>query len=905
MRNAEQAVTIRRSEYTPSAVLVDQVRLTFDLHPEATRVTCELDVRQNPEGPHGTWFLAGEDLALQSLEWDGRSLQPGIDYVVDALGLTLLAPQAAGCLRSVVKIAPARNTRLEGLYQSNGNYYTQCEAEGFRRITYFPDRPDVMATYRVTVRADKSELPVLLSNGNLIATTDYPDGRHEAVWEDPFRKPCYLFALVAGKLECQETTLNRKSGKPALLQVWVEPGNLDKTDHAMQSLIHSIRWDEERYGLELDLDRFMIVATSDFNMGAMENKGLNIFNTKFVLANPAVATDLDYDNIESVVAHEYFHNWTGNRVTCRSWFELSLKEGLTVFRDQEFSADQMAQGLDAAAAESARAIKRIDDVKVLRAAQFPEDAGPMAHPIRPESYVEINNFYTVTVYEKGAEVIRMQQTLLGRAGFRRGMDLYFQRHDGQAVTCDDFVNAMETALQEQHPDANLQQFRRWYSQSGTPVVSARWVHDAGAKTWTLTLEQRCPPTPGQADKQPFHIPFAVGLLDANGRDLPLILRGEKARSDAASVQPTTRVLNFTDAQQTFVFEQIDAPPTPSLLRGFSAPVIVESDLSVDDDCFLMQHDSDGFNRWEAGQRLFTRLILTQADTGQAPAWMQTWLSGIGHILREAHLSPGYTALLLTPPSEATLAESVKGTVDPLAIAAARRRIRQQLASTFADEALTLAEQNCCTGDYRPVQADIGKRALRNLLLTWRCDTGHDAEALTQFETANNMTDRQAALSALVQSGSQAASACLARFEADWQQDALVMDKWFTLQATAPETPEESPVDRMHRLMQHPAFSIRNPNKVRALISAFCHQNLACFHRTDGSGYAFWADQVIALNGINPQVAARLARAMDRWNRFSPARQSQMLAALNRVAGVPDLSPDVHEVVSKALAAGTV
>lgn len=899
MRNAEQAVTIRRSDYTPSPVLIDHVRLEFDLLPNATRVTCELDVRQNAQGPHGSWFLAGEDLKLLHIELDGRPLVDGIDYHVDSLGMTLLTPPATGCLRTVVEIAPVGNTRLEGLYQSNGNYFTQCEAEGFRRITFFPDRPDVMSVYRVTLRGNKTELPVLLSNGNLVAQRDLPDHRHEAVWEDPFRKPCYLFALVAGKLVCQEETITRKSGKPALLQVWVEPGNLDKTEHAMQSLIKSIRWDEDRFGLELDLDRFMIVATGDFNMGAMENKGLNIFNTKFVLANPAVATDIDYDNIESVVAHEYFHNWTGNRVTCRSWFELSLKEGLTVFRDQEFSADMMAHGLDAQAAESARAIKRIDDVKVLRAAQFPEDAGPMAHPIRPESYVEINNFYTVTVYEKGAEVIRMQQTLLGRDGFRRGMDIYFERHDGQAVTCDDFVNAMETALQERNPQANLQQFRRWYSQSGTPVVDAQWKHDVQTRTFTLTLSQTCPPTPGQASKEPFHIPFAIGLIDAEGRDIALSLKS------AGETPATTCVLDFTEATQSFVFENIASAPTPSLLRGFSAPVVVESALTVQDDLFLMRHDSDGFNRWEAGQRLFTRLILSIADSGSEPEWMPQWMSGIEDLLRNDTLSPGYKALLLTAPSEATLAESVKGVVDPLAITHARLTVRHTLARSFKTLAVDIAHANRCAGDYKPQQGDMGKRSLRNLMLAWLCDAGDGSHALEQFESANNMTDRQAALSALIQSNAVAAQACLERFESDWTHDALVMDKWFMLQATAPVSDTEHPVARIRRLMQHSAFSIRNPNKVRSLISAFCHQNPSCFHALDGSGYDFWAEQVIALNGINPQVAARLARAMDRWTRFSSTRQQQMLAALNRVAATADLSPDVHEVVSKALSAGTI
>jgi aminopeptidase N len=901
MRNADQAVTIRRCEYHAPRFLVDQVKLGFDLDPSATRVCCELKLRRNPDADTGDWFLAGEALRLISLQIDGNTLSSD-GYKVDDQGLTLINPPEQCTLTTTVEISPKDNTRLEGLYMSNGNYFTQCEAEGFRRITYFPDRPDVMSVFQVTVRGPRQSLPVLLSNGNLIAQHNLPDGYHEAVWDDPFHKPCYLFALVAGQLVCQEETLVRKSGKPALLQVWVEDGNLDKTDHAMQSLIKSIRWDEERYGLELDLDRFMIVATGDFNMGAMENKGLNIFNTKFVLANPAVATDLDYDNIESVVGHEYFHNWTGNRVTCRSWFDLSLKEGLTVFRDQEFSADMMAQGLQGDAAQSARAIKRIDDVRVLRAAQFPEDAGPMSHPIRPESYVEINNFYTVTVYEKGAEVVRMQQNLLGRDGFRRGMDIYFERHDGQAVTCDDFVNAMQAALQEQNPTASLDQFRRWYSQSGTPVVQASWEHDAQARTWTLTLAQSCPPTPGQPVKEPFHIPFAVGLLEQTGRECPLRLRGENGQARLAG---TTRVLDLMQTQQSFVFEDIAQPVTPSLLRGFSAPVIVRSALGPREDAFLLKHDKDGFNRWEAGQRLFTRFILELSQTQTVPEWRSTLEAAIEPILDNTDLSPGYQSLLLSLPSEVTLAEAVEGTVDPLALHAARSQLKKQLATRFADKLVRLADNNRCEGNYTPSQSDMGKRSLRNLMLAWLCDIGQFDQTVAQFHDANNMTDRQAALTALVYSGAPQAEDCLRMFEKTWQQEALVMDKWFVTQATAPAWGGIQPVERIRQLMKHPSFSIRNPNKVRSLVSAFCHNNPGCFHARDGSGYDFWADQVIALNAINPQVAARLARAMDRWTRFDADRQKQMFSALKRVSEQDKLSPDVLEVVSKALAAGTV
>jgi aminopeptidase N len=901
MRNTEQSVTIRRSEYTPPSHWVDNVRLNFQLDPSETVVEAELDFRRREPGSQDTWFLAGEDLKLDCLEIDGVALG-STDYRVCERGMTILKTPDQGCLKTRVRIAPKLNTRLEGLYVSNGNFFTQCEAEGFRRITYFPDRPDVMSSYKVRLTADAKRFPLLLSNGNLIGQSELPNGQHEALWEDPFPKSCYLFALVAGQLVCQEETIVRKSGKPALLQVYVEEGNLDKTDHAMQSLIKSIRWDEERFGLELDLDRFMIVAVGDFNMGAMENKGLNIFNTKFVLANPKVATDVDYDNIESVVAHEYFHNWTGNRVTCRSWFELSLKEGLTVFRDQEFSADMMAAGLTGAQADSARAIKRIEDVRVLRAAQFPEDAGPMSHPIRPESYVEINNFYTVTVYEKGAEVVRMQQNLLGVQGFRRGMDIYFQRHDGQAVTCDDFVNAMETALQEQQPDADLVQFRRWYSQSGTPVVTVESWYDPVEQTYTLTLAQSCPPTPGQATKAPFHIPFAVGLLNEAGQEIDIQLKGHGTAKDAKTV-----VLNLTEPQQSFVFEKVTSKPTPSLLRGFSAPVIVRSTLAAADDAFLLRHDNDGFNRWEASQRLYTRCILTIASN---PALAntdldETLVSAVEGVLKQQTLSPGYKALLLTLPSEATLAESTEGCVDPLAIHHAKNAVRQKLAVQFKTLVKQLAEDNICSGVYQATQSEIGKRSLRNLMLSWLCDCGDFLETSAQFESANNMTDRFASLGALVQSNAPGHKQQLQSFEQAWKTEALVMDKWFMTQAMRPSTAAAPTLADVKQLMNHPGFSMRNPNKVRSLISAFCHNNPSGFHAEDASGYEFWADQVLQLNVINPQVASRLARAMDRWSRFGPARQQQMLAALNRVAAHSELSPDVREVVDKALASGTI
>ncbi|MGZ3159598.1 MAG: aminopeptidase N, partial [Burkholderiaceae bacterium] len=664
--------TIQRSDYKPPSFLVETVEMGFDLDPVETRVATRITFHHNPASTSHDIFLCGEEVTLGQLRMNGKVLSKR-DYKLDNNSLQILNAPDQVTLEIETIIQPDKNTSLSGLYVSSGNFFTQCEAEGFRKITFFPDRPDVMAKYTVMLRADKKKYPVLLSNGNLIEEGDVGDGRHYAKWEDPFKKPSYLFALVAGKLVCQEETYTLKSGREVLLQVWVEAGNLDKTQHAMDSLKNSIRWDEERFGLELDLDRFMIVAVSDFNMGAMENKGLNIFNTKFVLANPKIATDIDYANIEAVVGHEYFHNWTGNRVTCRDWFQLSLKEGLTVFRDQEFSADMVGT-------DSGRAVKRIDDVRVLRQAQFPEDAGPMAHPVRPDSFIEINNFYTVTVYEKGAEVVRMYQTLLGRDGFRKGMDLYFERHDGQAVTCDDFRAAMSDAN-----GRDLSQFERWYSQAGTPRISVDTFYDADQKTYTLSLTQSCPPTPGQADKLPFHIPVAVGLLDNNGRDMPLELNGVKQNA-------TTCVLELTEAQQAFCFTNVFENPVPSLLRNFSAPVVLEFDYADVELAFLMAHDSDPFNRWEAGQRLASRrlLALTKAlhvapstngtrathsvsELSDTTASIAALIANFSITLNDTSLDPAFREVALTLPSETMIAEQME-VVDPQAIHTARQSL---------------------------------------------------------------------------------------------------------------------------------------------------------------------------------------------------------------------------------------
>ncbi len=880
--------TIHRKDYTAPDYLVDTVDIGFDLDPDETRVATRMTLVRAPGNMGNEIHLHGNGLKLAQLRLNGITLSKD-DYTLDSSGdLRIFNAPENVTLEIETVIHPAQNTSLMGLYVSSGNFFTQCEAEGFRKITFFPDRPDVMAKFTVMLRADKKKYPVLLSNGNLIEEGNLGGGRHYAKWEDPFRKPSYLFALVAGKLVCREEMFRLKSGREALLQVWVEKGNLDKTAHAMESLKHSIRWDEERFGLELDLDRFMIVAVSDFNMGAMENKGLNIFNTKFVLANPKIATDIDYANIEAVVGHEYFHNWTGNRVTCQDWFQLSLKEGLTVFRDQEFSADMVGT-------VSGRAVKRIEDVRTLRQFQFPEDAGPMAHPVRPDSFVEINNFYTVTIYEKGAEVVRMYQTLLGKDGFRKGMDLYFHRHDGQAVECDDFRAAMADATQR-----DLKQFERWYSQAGTPRIKARTVYDAHAQTLTLTLSQSCGPTPGQPNKLPFHIPVAVGLLGVNGSDMPLHLA-----EGSASGSPTTLMLELTKAQQTFTFTHVREEPVVSLLRNFSAPVILDIDYTDAELAHMLSHDSDHFNRWEAGQRLMMRrlLALTAAvQKGKALTLDMMVIDALRATLNDATLDPAFRELALTLPSETMVAEQLD-VVDPQAIYTARQFMRTAMAQGLKADFLNAYESCLVDGPYQPDATSVGKRGLKNLalsyLLAW-ADASTCQLAQAQFDSADNMTDRLAALTAMVSSDAAAKEAgkALHRFYRDFEQEALVIDKWFTLQAMAHTTD----VAAVNKLMRHPAFTLTNPNRARSLIFSFCNGNPARFHAADGSGYAFWVEQVIALNAINPQVAARLARSLDRWRKYAPALREKMEAALQQIATSKDLSKDVREVITKSLAA---
>ncbi|MCR1766275.1 Aminopeptidase N [Burkholderia glumae] len=896
---AAHSAVIRRADYTPPAFLIDSVALEFDLMPERTVVRNTMRLRRNPDAaPAPHLELLGESLEFIAAQIDG---QPAAAVRAHEHGLSVENVPDAFELVIDSACSPAANTTLSGLYVSGGNFFTQCEAEGFRRITYFLDRPDVMSTYTVTLRAEREAYPVLLSNGNLVDSGPLPDGRHFAKWEDPFRKPSYLFALVAGKLVALEETITTGSGASKLLQVWVEPADLDKTRHAMDSLIHSIRWDEKRFGLELDLDRFMIVAVSDFNMGAMENKGLNIFNTKYVLANPETATDIDFSNIEAVVGHEYFHNWTGNRVTCRDWFQLSLKEGLTVFRDQEFSAD-MAAGEDDDA--GARAVKRIEDVRVLRQLQFAEDAGPMAHPVRPESYVEINNFYTMTVYEKGSEVVRMYQTLLGRDGFRRGMDLYFKRHDGQAVTCDDFRHAMADAN-----GRDLAQFERWYSQAGTPRVAVKTAYDAAAKRYTVTLSQAYgegSPTARETQKGPLLIPFAIGLIGPDGRDLPLRLDGE------AEAGATTRVLELTETQASYNFVDVAAEPLPSLLRNFSAPVIVDYDYRDDQLAFLLAHDSDPFNRWEAGQRLATRALLTLADTAAAGGELtldDAFVDAFHRVLVDDSLSPAFRELALTLPSEAYLADQMRE-ANPAAVHRARQFVRGRLAAALRADWLAIHERHRTPGAYAPTPEDAGRRALKNLALAYLTELDAPDEAVrlatAQYAVADNMTDRAAALGALLSASvaSQAAEAparkALADFYTRFEKEALVIDKWFSMQATRRGTAARPTLDTVRELLSHPAFNLKNPNRARSLIFSFCAANPAQFHAADGSGYAFWADQVLALDAINPQVAARLSRSLENWRRFTPALREPMRAALERVAASAK-SRDVREIVGKALA----
>lgn len=873
--------TIHLKNYRLPEYLIDAVDLHVEFDPTRTRVRTRMQVRINPDAPDhpGSLHLDGRQLELLHVEIDGRELSSS-EYVVDSERLTIPGVPAGFTLETLVEINPEANTALEGLYRASGIFCTQCEAQGFRKITYYLDRPDVMARYTTTLVGDRQTNPVLLSNGNLIDSGVLDDGRHFATFEDPFPKPSYLFAMVAGRLTAIEDSFVTMSGREVSLQIFVEERNRYKCEHAMVSLKNAMRWDEEVFGLEYDLGEYKVVAVDDFNMGAMENKGLNVFNSKYVLAKTDTATDADFQSIEGVIGHEYFHNWTGNRVTCRDWFQISLKEGLTVFRDQEFSADM-----------GSRAVKRIGEVRLLRNFQFPEDAGPMSHPVRPESYIEINNFYTATVYNKGAEVIRMYQTLLGKEGFRRGMDLYFERHDGQAVTTDDFLAAMTDAN-----SVDLSQLQRWYSQAGTPILEIDGCYDAVAKEFRLTVQQSCPETPGQLAKQPFLIPLQIGLLGPDGSDLPLQLTGE------VKPQGCSRILNVTQAEQFFTFINVPVAPVPSLLRDFSAPVKVHYPYQRSELAFLFANDSDAFNRWEAGQRLATDVTLEMAEqikvkqTAKAPEDFQV---AFRVALRDKEVDPALLALALTLPGEMELAEAM-GVADPGAIHAARQDLRKALAFELKDEFTVVLNLMQDKGLYSLKPEAIGRRSLKNLCLSYLTliDTPEiQQDCFERFVTADNMTDRMAALTCLVHNRLPKWEEALAAFYHQFQNDPLVVDKWFALQATSPQ-PET--LAEIEALMEHPAFTMRNPNRVRALVGAFAQGNPARFHDLPGAGYAFLADRVIELDALNPQVAARMVSPLSRWRRYDSERQLLMRAQLERIRGQEKLSADVGEIVGKSL-----
>ena len=879
--------TVLRSSYRVPDFLIDTVDLAFDLHEDRTHVEARLGVRRRADASDedAPLVLVGEGLELCEIEIDGRRLGES-EYRVEEDRLVISSPPAHFELRTRVTIHPESNTQLSGLYKSSGNFCTQCEAMGFRRITYFLDRPDIMARYSVSIEADRERYPVLLSNGNRIDTTQLEGGRHRVRWEDPFPKPSYLFALVAGDLRDHSGEFTTMSGRLVRLEIWVEPQNVDRCEHALRSLQRAMKWDEERFGREYDLDIYMIVAVGDFKMGAMENKGLNVFNSKYVLALPETATDDDYEGIESVIAHEYFHNWTGNRVTCRDWFQLTLKEGLTVYRDQRFSEDMVSEP-----------VCRIAEIKGLRGRQFPEDEGPMAHPIRPDSYISMDNFYTATVYDKGAEVIRMYATLLGEDGFRKGMDLYFDRHDGQAVTCDDFRASMADAS-----GRDLSQFERWYLQAGTPRLRAAGGYDPEARRYALTLSQDYPETAfeimGAADRKPLHLPVAVGLLGSDGRSLPLRLSGDAA--DAAS--PTTRVLELKEAEQEFVFEGVDAEPVPSVLRGFSAPVRFEMDRSRESLAFLMAHDDDAVNRWDAGQQLALELLVEtveelerggtpQLDPGFADAW--------GRLLTDEGLDGSLRALAMTLPGEGVIAQELD-VIEPDAIHAAREFLGKALAATHVDALWTAYHALSPTGPYVHERASIDRRRLRGVVLrslVWAGDEEAIEVAWSQYENADNMTDAQVAFVVLADQDHARRDDVIEAFYDRWREDPLVLDKWFAIQAGSSR---RDTLERVRALAEHSDFNLGNPNRVRSLVGAFCAGNQVRFHESSGGGYVFLADYVLALNDSNPQVASRMVSIFNDWRRYDSDRQMSMQTQLERIASSDSLSKDVYEIVNRAL-----
>lgn len=860
----ETPQTIHLKDYTPPPYKVAHIDILFDIHDGKTTVTTKTQYTTNNDSD-APLFLEGEDLTLISFKLDGKELQP---KVTDK-GLEIPGPgKDIFTVEIVTEICPEKNTALEGLYHSGSTYCTQCEAQGFRKITYYPDRPDVMATFKVTVEANKKRCPVLLSNGNLIDSGDAPDGRHYTVWEDPTPKPCYLFALVAGDLVRVEDTFKTMSGVNVDLYIYVKKGDEGQCEHAMESLKRSMKWDEEVYGREYQYDLFNIVAVSDFNMGAMENTSLNIFNTALVLAHQETATDSDFYRVEGVIAHEYFHNWTGNRVTCRDWFQLSLKEGLTVFRDQEFSSDI-----------NSRAVQRIDDVTHLRRSQFPEDASPLAHPVRPESYIEINNFYTMTIYEKGAEVIRMFHTLLGAQTYRKATDLYFDRFDGQAVTIDDWAQCMADAS-----GMDFEQFKLWYSQAGTPNVKAKGSYDKKSKTYTLTLEQNIPDTAGQTNKKPMHIPVAVGLVGPNGDDLI-----------------ETQILELKKPKQEFKFKDIGAKPVPSILRNFSAPVKLTTNLSEEDLAFLMVHDSDGFNRWEAGQSYALRVINKMLADGSTDV-PEDYIESFGMLIERALHPLSDKALMaraLSLPDISVIAQQ-QDVVDPTAISKVRKAIQAAIKREYKANLQKIYKANTDDGEFSVTPEAMGQRALRNAamsLMTSTEGTGCATLATDHYNNANNMTDRIAALGALIDNKNAPREEILKDFYKKFKDYQLVIDKWFGIQASANR---DDIFEQLEELKEHSDFDITNPNRVRSLYGAFAMNNIVAFHDPSGKGYDFLKNAIIELNSVNPQIAARMVTPLREWRRYTPDRQEKMKAALQEIANLENLSPNVFEIVTKSL-----
>lgn len=888
MKDNASPKPIYLKDYKVPVFLIDETELDFDLQDTESIVKSRLTMRRNPEYKNGATkrlvLNGGEDLSLKSITLDGQELSDS-DYHLSGEVLELDIHTESFVLEIETGIQPQNNTRLEGLYKSNGMYCTQCEAEGFRHITYYLDRPDVMSKFTTRIEADKKNYPILLSNGNQVGSGDSGGGRHWVRWEDPFKKPCYLFALVAGDLAVKEDHFITMSGRDVLLQLFVEPHDLDKCDHALLSLKNSMKWDEDVYGREYDLDIYMIVAVSHFNMGAMENKGLNIFNTSCVLANPETTTDIAFQRVEGVVAHEYFHNWSGNRVTCRDWFQLSLKEGFTVFRDEEFSADM-----------GSRTVKRIEDVTFLKTVQFAEDAGPLAHPVRPESYIEMNNFYTTTVYNKGAEVVRMIHTLVGKDGFRKGTDLYFERFDGQAVTTDDFVSVMEEAN-----NIDLSQFKLWYSQAGTPHLSVSDSFDEQTGTYALRVRQQTKSTPKQEQKSAFFIPLKIALLDSSGTQLSLSLEIGKA-VNSQSAESSELTLLVDKPEQDFIFSNILSRPTPSLLREFSAPVTLDYSYSRTQLGVLMRHDSDGFIRWDAAQQLAQTCIFEQVDNFKSnkPIVLdKALLEGFRDVMSDKNLNKELVSKILTLPSEAYLM-GMTPAADISAIHVVRQSLIVQLAETLKNEFQTLFIENQSQLSYLPNAEQVAQRSLKNCCLQYLMalrDEGLQSQCKQQFLDANNMTDVAAALRAMVHNGAPQAEEALKLYYDKWKHEPLVIDQWFAIQASSPI---ENCLLKVKGLMEHPLFELTNPNKVRALIGTFCSSNLVNFHNPDGSGYEFLSEIVLKLDTVNPQIAARIVNPLSRWRQQNDLRRGLMLAELKKIKSKTNLSNDLYEVVSKSL-----